>query len=100
MEDGKEKEVLTGGEAQSKMQTTRAWGASSKNQVLIPKSSDGNGQVVEVLSSSADQLLTTVYITPPYQLNTNCLLATGATMRLGAFTKDNKFLCYELGHQS
>jgi hypothetical protein len=52
--------------------------------------------VVELLSTSADQLIATVYITPPFQLNTDTLRVDGTTKRFAAFTKDNKFLCYEL----
>ena len=91
--DGKTIEKLQGQEA-AKIQEnfTSSPGAT---QQLIVKSSDGNGQVVELLSSSVAHLLATVYITPPFQLNTSNMLATGA--RLGAFTKDNKFVCYELG---
>ena len=64
------------------------------SQQLIAKSSDGNGQVVELLSSSATNLLATVYITPPFLIDTTKMLATGT--RFSAFTRDNKFLCYEI----
>ena len=90
---GKTIEKVQGQEAAKILENfTSSQGAT---QQLIVKSSDGNGQVVELLSSSADHLLATVYITPPFQLDTSKMLATGASF--GAFTKDNKFLCYELG---
>lgn len=78
-------------------ETLKSWQGAT--QQLIAKSSGGNGQVVEMLSRSAHHLLATVYITPPFQL-TSTMMVVASTMRFTAFTRDNKFMCYELGLQA
>ncbi len=63
---------------------------------MVPRSTDGKGQVVELVSSGSKQLVMMLYVVHPFQLRENTLQISSINKRAAAFTQDNKFLFYEL----
>lgn len=96
MEDGQAREVIRGEQRTAMLDTASSW--QSGTSLLIPRCSVERGQIVELVSSSSQQLVSAMYITPPYQLETSTVQVSSlsTTKRLAAFTNDDKFLCYEL----
>jgi hypothetical protein len=93
LEDGQAKEVLRGDEAGAMLESASAWQAEAS---MVPRSTDGKGQVVELVSSGSKQLVMMLYVVHPFQLRENTLQISSINKRAAAFTQDNKFLFYEL----
>jgi hypothetical protein len=93
LDDGQAKEVLRGDEAGAMVGSASAWQAVGP---LVPRSTDGKGQVVELVSSGSKKLVMMLYVVPPFQLEARTLRISSITKRAAAFTQDNKFLFYEL----
>ena len=88
---GKPLDILTGDQAAAAAQ---AWRDMSALGDIVVKSD--NNTVADLVSTKTSTVLARVFITPPFQMNTNTCRISVLTKRVAFFTTSNTFLVYEI----
>ena len=92
---GKPLDILTGDQAADKTAAAQAWRDIGSALGDIVVKSDNN-TVADLVSTKTSTVLARVFITPPFQMNTNTCRTSVLTKRVAFFTTSNTFLVYEI----
>ncbi len=87
--------VLKGEEAKEQRVAMHSWKTAANNSQLLVKTSDGKGQVVEIIIADVRgaTLVSTVFITPPY-FSSEHMIVTASSLTV--FATNGAFLRYKL----